>query len=180
MGRWTIDLGTGKVRSEHVDDRACEFPKIDERFYGRPYTKGFLVAGSELWSLDTVICRDIRTGTEDAYTIKPETPELPVAVFEPTFAPRHEGAAEADGYLIVPVSRFMQNVSEFLVFDTQGIADGPIARIELPFQIGWTPHGHWMDFNSGELARSAPAASAATRLAADELHDRGLPLSELA
>jgi hypothetical protein len=25
-------------------------------------------------------------------------------------------------------------------------ATGPITRIELPFRLGWTAHGHWMDF----------------------------------
>jgi carotenoid cleavage dioxygenase len=178
LGRWTIDLGSGKVKAEHVDDRPCEFPKIDERFYGRPYTRGFLVAGSELWSLDTVICRDIQSGNEQSYKIERDSP---VAVFEPTFAPRHEDAPEADGYLIVPVSLFMQNLSEFLIFDTQDIGAGPVARIELPFQIGWTPHGHWMDFNSGELSRQSPAARTATAQVADELHERGgIPVSELA
>jgi len=62
-------------------------------------------------------------------------------VFEPTFAPRHADAPEADGYLILPLSRFMENLSEFLIFDTQDISGGPIARIELPFQIGWTLTG---------------------------------------
>lgn len=23
---------------------------------------------------------------------------------------------------------------------------GPVCKIELPFHMGWTPHGHWMDF----------------------------------
>ncbi|MDT5242440.1 MAG: hypothetical protein QOD97_4638, partial [Mycobacterium sp.] len=61
------------------------------------------------------------------------------------------------------------------------VGAGPVARIELPFQIGWTPHGHWMDFTSGELARSAPASRDATTLAATELTERGgIPLSEFA
>jgi carotenoid cleavage dioxygenase len=178
LGRWTIELSTGTVRSEHVDDRACEFPKVDERFYGQPYTKGFLVAGAELWSLDTLVCRDIPSGKEQSYRIQRDSP---VSVFEPTFAPRHEGAPEGDGYLILPVSRFMENLSEFLIFDTEDVGAGPVARIELPFQIGWTPHGHWMDFTSGELARSAPASRDATTFAATELTERGgIPLSEFA
>ena len=69
-----------------------------------------------------------------------------MSIFEPTFAPRSTDADEADGYLIVPVSRFVEHVSEFLIFDTEGIGAGPITRIELPFQLGWTPHGHWMPF----------------------------------
>lgn len=143
MGRWTVDLVAGTVKSERVDDRAVEFPKVDERFYGKPYEWGFLMAGPEMWSLRTVVRRNVRTGTEDSYTLKTDSP---VSVFEPTFAPRSADAPEADGYLIVPMSRFAEHLSEFLIFDTSDVAAGPIARIEMPFQIGWTPHGHWMDF----------------------------------
>ena len=143
MGRWTVNLSTGQVTSERVDDRAVEFPKVDERFYGKPYEWGFLMAGPEMWSLRTVVRRNVRTGKEDSYTIERDAP---VSIFEPTFAPRSTDADEADGYLIVPVSRFVEHVSEFLIFDTEGIGAGPITRIELPFQLGWTPHGHWMPF----------------------------------
>ena len=55
MGRWTVNLSTGQVTSERVDDRAVEFPKVDERFYGKPYQWGFLMAGPEMWSLRTVV-----------------------------------------------------------------------------------------------------------------------------
>ena len=58
---------------------------------------------------------------------------------------RTPDAPEADGYLIVPICRFMENRSGFLIFDTPDIGQGPITRIDVPFQIGWTPHGHWMD-----------------------------------
>jgi carotenoid cleavage dioxygenase len=164
MGRWTIDLARGNVKSERVDDRAVEFPKIDERFYGRPYEWGFLMAGEEMWSLHTVVRRNVRTGDEDSFKIERESP---ISVFEPTFAPRSANAPEADGYLILPLSRFMENVSEFLIFDTQDIPAGPIARIELPFQIGWTPHGHWMDFAPDEPSLPATrTASAAVPAAA--------------
>jgi carotenoid cleavage dioxygenase len=87
-----------------------------------------------------------------------------------TFAPRGADAPEADGYLILPLSRFMEGLSEFLIFDTQCIAAGPIARIELPFQIGWTPHGHWMDFSaepSIQRSRNADGGSAAAAVPAE-------------
>jgi carotenoid cleavage dioxygenase len=144
-GRWTIDLTAGTVKSERLDDRAVEFPKVDERFYGNNYQWGFLTAGDSLWSLDTVLRRDVRTGAEESYTI--DTEEQSAVLFEPTFAPRSVNAPEADGYLIVPVSHFMENTSEYQIFDTNDFASGPIARIELPFQIGWTPHGHYMNFD---------------------------------
>jgi carotenoid cleavage dioxygenase len=67
-------------------------------------------------------------------------------VFEGTFAPRSPDAHEGDGFFLVPVCRFAERTSEFWIFDTESFSAGPITRIALPFQIGWTPHGHWMDF----------------------------------
>ena len=72
--------------------------------------------------------------------------DQPAAVLEATFAPRKVDSPEGDGYLIVPVSKWAENLGEFLIFDTDDITAGPICRIELPFRMGWTPHGHWMDF----------------------------------
>jgi carotenoid cleavage dioxygenase len=157
IGRWTIDLDSDTVKSELLDDRAVEFPKIDERFYGKPYEWGFMVAGENLWTLDTLVRRNVQTGVEDSYLVKQG--DRMTAVFEPTFAPRSPDAPEGDGYLIVPVSYWMENVSGFQIFDTQQIPAGPVATIDLPFQIGWTPHGHWMDFRG----RQVPANPKGTR-----------------
>jgi carotenoid cleavage dioxygenase len=87
----------------------------------------------------------VRTGKEDVYQV---SSDRHVGVFEATFAPRGPDAPEGDGFLIVPLCRFAESASEFVIFDTEDITRGPITRIELPFQIGWTPHGHWMDFAS--------------------------------
>jgi carotenoid cleavage dioxygenase len=144
-GRWTVDLKSGQVTSERLDDRAVEFPKVDERFYGRPYEWGFLLAGQDLWSLNTFVRRNVRTGNEESFKIESESP---IAIFEPTFIPRSPGSPEGDGYVMMAVSYFMENRGDYLLFDTNDITDGPIARIELPFPLGWTPHGHWMDFRS--------------------------------
>ncbi|MDT5266500.1 MAG: hypothetical protein QOI90_3126 [Mycobacterium sp.] len=143
-GRWTVDLTTGVITSERLDDRSVEFPKVDERYYGKNYEWAFLTAGDSLWSLDTLVRRNVRTGAEESYTIDNE--EQSAVLFEPTFAPRATDSPEADGYLIVPISHFMENTSEYQIFDTRDFASGPVARIDLPFQIGWTPHGHYMNF----------------------------------
>jgi len=146
LGRWSVDLGTGRMTSEVVDDYPCELPKVDERHYGRPYRWGFLIGGQrkdEGMRMDTLVRRHVGSGAEDRYQV---SGEAHTAVFEATFVPRSADAAEGDGYLIVPVCTFGEGASEFQIFDTTDVAAGPITRIELPFQIGWTPHGHWMDF----------------------------------
>ena len=104
-----------------------------------------MAAGESLWSLDTVVRRNVRTGAEESYTL--DTEEQSAVLFEPTFAPRAVDSPEGDGYLIVPISHFMENTSEYQIFDTRDFSAGPVARIELPFQIGWTPHGHYMNFD---------------------------------
>jgi carotenoid cleavage dioxygenase-like enzyme len=150
FGRWTVDLGADRVTTERLDDRPCELPKVDERYYGRPYEWGFLISGETTGSpddpsfrLDSLARRNVRTGAEERYRI---SADAHTGVFEATFAPRSPTAPEGDGFLIVPVCHFGAGSSEFLIFDTEAIDAGPVCHIELPFQIGWTPHGHWMSF----------------------------------
>jgi carotenoid cleavage dioxygenase len=151
FGRWTVDLATGRLTTQLLDDRPCELPKVDERHYGRPYEWGFLISGENTgtpgdpsFRLDSLERRNVRTGAAERVRIA-DDPHT--GVFEATFAPRSPAAPEGDGFLIVPVCHFGAGSSEFLIFDTDGIGDGPVCRIELPFQIGWTPHGHWMSFS---------------------------------
>ncbi|MFE0748336.1 carotenoid oxygenase family protein [Gordonia sp. NPDC058843] len=151
LGRWTIDLTRKTFTSEVLDDVMCELPKIDERFFGRPYDWGVIVGGSPSDSrpgamrMDTLIRRNMRTGEDKRVKLTQDRHESP---FEPAFIPRTVDAPEGDGYIIVPVSKFKEHVGEFQMFDTDDISAGPICRIELPFHMGWTPHGHWMDFRS--------------------------------
>ena len=46
LDRWTIDLSAGKVFEERLDDRAQEFPRIDERLTGLRHRYGYSVAGT--------------------------------------------------------------------------------------------------------------------------------------
>ncbi|WP_197747385.1 carotenoid oxygenase family protein [Mycobacterium florentinum] len=147
VGRWTVNLETGVVSTEVLGDRPVELPKVDERHYGKPYEWAFLTAGDPTadggMRMNTVIRRNVRTGGENVYRV---SDDKHVTVFEGTFAPRSPSSPEGDGFYIVPVSHFAERTSEFLIFDTDSFEDGPITRIAMPFQIGWSPHGHWMQF----------------------------------
>jgi carotenoid cleavage dioxygenase-like enzyme len=151
LGRWTVDLTSDSVRSEILDDVMCELPKIDERFFGRPYRWGHLIGGRDSGAragamrMDTLIRRDMRSGADQRYRLSESNHD---AVLEPAFIPRAPDAAEGDGYLIVPISKFTAHLGEYQLFDASDITNGPIATIKLPFHMGWTPHGHWMDFRA--------------------------------
>lgn len=145
-GRWTIDLSAGTATSERLSDRPAELPKVDQRAYGHGYGTGYMVGGERKrkgMSMKSLFAIDAETASEAVYTIRHDEP---AAVLEPTFAPRKPDSPVGDGYLIVPVSKWAQNTGEYLIFDTDDIPAGPITRIEIPFALGWTPHGHWMQF----------------------------------
>jgi carotenoid cleavage dioxygenase len=146
LGRWSIDLSTGATKSEQLSDRPSELPKVDERFYGKGYKFGFQIGGvvkRKGMSMNSLVVTDMETLADQEYVIRTDQP---AAVLEATFAPRTPEAPEGDGYIIVPVSWWADHRSEFQIFDTHDITKGPICRIDLPFMMGWTPHGHWMDF----------------------------------
>jgi carotenoid cleavage dioxygenase-like enzyme len=146
LGRWSVDLGTGAVKSEVLGDLPRELPKVDERFYGRGHRWGYLVGGDATGAgmrMHSLVVRDIENGSEQAYRLRHDRPAL---VMEPTFVPRTPDAPEGDGYLMVPVSRWTENLGEYVIFDTHDVTAGPVCRIEIPFLLGFTPHGHWMDF----------------------------------
>lgn len=146
LGRWTIDLQTGAAKSEQLSDRPCELPKVDERFYGKGYRWGYQIGGVNKrsgMSMNSLVVTDMKTLSDAEYVIRTDQP---AAVLEATFAPRTPDAPEGDGYLIVPVSWWAEKRGEFQIFDTHDITQGPVCRIDLPFALGWTPHGHWKDF----------------------------------
>ncbi|TGD90042.1 carotenoid oxygenase family protein [Mycolicibacterium sp. CH28] len=147
LGRWTVDLTTGKTTSEQLSELPSEISKVDQRFYGKGHRYGFQIGGKPKkrgMRMDSLIRNDVENITEEVFQIR-GAGEL-AAIMEGSFAPRSLDAPEGDGYIIVPVSRWAENRGEFQIFDTDDITAGPICTIELPFHMGWTPHGHWMDF----------------------------------
>jgi carotenoid cleavage dioxygenase len=94
--------------------------------------------------MNTVMRRNVHTGKEDSYTI---THDRPIGVYESVFVPRAPDAPEGDGYLITPVSYFNERHTDFMIFNAEDLPSGPVAKVVLPFAVGWTPHGHWMDFH---------------------------------
>lgn len=146
LSRWTVDLATGVTKTEQLSDRPSELPKVDERFYGKGYTWGFQVGGvvkRNGMSMNSLVVTNMRTLSEQVYQIRNGEP---AAVLEATFAPRSPTSPEGDGFIIVPVSWWGEKRGEYQIFDTHDITKGPVATIDLPFSMGWTPHGHWMDF----------------------------------
>jgi carotenoid cleavage dioxygenase-like enzyme len=140
LARWTFDLKAGTVKREYVDDLTGEFPRLDERRAGLSYRHGYFAANSALglgnMSFDSLAHIDWATGKKQLYTFpKGDNPG------EPVFVPR--GKDEGDGWLVTTVYRGAENVSDFVVFDAQDVAKGPIGSAAIPRRVPFGFHGNW-------------------------------------
>ena len=142
LARWTFDLaGNGNtIKRDYIDDAAGEFPRFDERRAGLPYRHGYFAANvrEDSFSFDSIAHIDHRTGKKAVHTFAPG--DVPG---EAVFVPRAADAPEGDGWLVAVVYRGNENKSDFVVFDAQDVAKGPIAAAHLPRRVPYGFHGNW-------------------------------------
>lgn len=140
--RWTLDPSAPSdcFRTEVLDDRPGEFPRIDERRSGLPNRFGAYLAGPRVdGAFDALCWRDLQRGQVERFEL-PEGDALSEAVF----VPRHATAAEGDGWLLTVAWRAAENRSDLLVLDTAGLAKGPVATVHLPHRVPFGFHGNWV------------------------------------
>ncbi len=143
--RWTFDLNDASdtIREEQIDDMPGEFPRYDERFGFRKNRHGWF-AGQTTKPGDirtnTLAHIDLRSGKRtDWFTGEGD------ALSEPVFVERSADAAEGDGWIVAVAYRAAENTSEFLVFEAQDVAAGPIASAKMPRRVPFGFHGAWVN-----------------------------------
>jgi carotenoid cleavage dioxygenase-like enzyme len=141
--RWTFDLAdaSNAIGRETLDDLAGEFPRLDERRACLPYRHGWFagVSGTEFDAVfDCIAHVDLSAGSRSVYRF----PEGDVPG-EPVFVPRSADAEEGDGWLVALAYRGNADVSDFVVFDAQDVAAGPIAAARVPRRVPFGFHGNW-------------------------------------
>jgi carotenoid cleavage dioxygenase-like enzyme len=134
---WTIDLQKGTVTERQLDNRAVEFPRIDDRLATLPARYAVSVGDSSLvrYDLSTGAAVEHRFGT-------PQTPGGPgEAVFVPsTSGPADESSGWYIGYVYDPV----RDGSDLVIIDASDFAGAPVARIKLPQRVPYGFHGNWI------------------------------------
>jgi len=141
LRRWTIDVGGAgnTVREALLDDMACEFPRLDDRFMTRPHRHAFLVGGHDAQLMfNRLVHYDRVSGArkvwgDDRYLLG-----------EPVFAARSQAAAEGDGYILTLAYDQSTQLSQLMVFVAADIEQGPVARAMLPLRIPAGFHGTWV------------------------------------
>lgn len=142
--RWTLDLagGSDAIKEEPLDDLDGEFPRFDERQSGLGYRHGWYAAdpsGAKTIKQTAIAHLDLKSGKRQVYELNGGD-----MTSEPVFTPRSADAAEGDGWVTAVVWRAAENRSDFLVFEAQDIAKGPIAIAKLPRRVPFGFHGNWV------------------------------------
>lgn len=137
--RYTMNLETGDVKEEKVDERFIEFPKIDARRQGSPNDIAYALAvthgeRSDV-GFDTLVKYDNRTGERVEHVLSG------MQIDEATFVP--EGSGEDEGFLLAYAYELASNKSQLVVFDAGDLEAGPVARVLLPQRVPHGFHGIW-------------------------------------
>lgn len=137
LDRWTIDVRRGTVRTQRLDERGQEFPRIDERRAGRPYryayTMQVLADGTPS---DTLLRHDLATGgsTSRAFGRGRQLGEF-------VFVPNGPDAGEDEGVLLGYVHDSATELSELAVLDAATL--DTVATVHLPARVPHGFHGTW-------------------------------------
>ena len=143
LWRWIIDMNTGKVKEEQLDDRSADFGRVDDRLVGLPARYGYLMSlpankeaveyGESLYKYDLTNghCWEHKLGSG-------------VKGGEPVFAPASPDAEEDQGWVMCLVHDENTSTFKFLVIDSQDFEFPPVATIELPQRVPYGAHGNWL------------------------------------
>jgi carotenoid cleavage dioxygenase len=140
LERWTIDPVEGKVREETLDDRAQEFPRLNETLQGQRNRYGYGAAfGAYDGDGGPAVKHDLVAGTtvEHDYGNGRKT-------LEPVFVPREGATDEDDGWVMSYVYDSTTDRSDVVILDAQDFTGDPVATIELPVRVPYGFHGNWV------------------------------------
>ena len=144
LTRWTFDLSrnTDDYQWERLNDIACEFPRLDERFIGSKYRYGFVACDTDaefkIGGFNGIGRIDHQTGQLDVYDVGEGR-----ATNEPIFVPKSEHSAEGEGFLLANIYDSARQASQLIILDAENVTDGPLATAYVDHRIPFGFHGNW-------------------------------------
>lgn len=146
MWRWTIDLERGTVDEHPLDERAVEFPRIDDRRLGLPARYAITVGSQQgiapVPRSGNLIRYDLDSGTTEEHRF--ENDGAPGAPGEAVFVPDDPAAGELAGWYLTYVYDPARDGSDLVIIDASDFEGKPVARVRLPQRIPHGFHGNWI------------------------------------
>ena len=141
LHRWRIDLAAGRVTEEALDDRAGDFPRLNDDHAGLPARYGY-VANPRSWgetkvAFEGVVKHDLVAGTSVVHSYGPTA-----LAGEAAFAPDPDRSTEDGGWLLNFVYDEADGTSALVVVDAEAMEE--VARVHLPRRVPLGFHGNWL------------------------------------
>jgi len=144
LERWMIDPISRAVTIRTIDAAPQEFPRIDERRFGRPHTHIYSVAlaagQAERFGPGTSLYRhDLASGTR-------QTHDFGAGRYpgEFVFVPAAPDGPEGTGWLLGLVVDLPHERTELVILDAMRFEEPPIACVHIPHRIPPGFHGNWI------------------------------------
>jgi carotenoid cleavage dioxygenase len=153
LDRWVIDPAAGKVTQQTLNDRAQEFPRVDDRVISRPHRYGYSAVIGEVGQAispltgdfadeaftNALLKHDLAHGTAETHDFGQHA-----TAGEAVFAPAAPAAAEDDGYVFAYVHNPDRGAADLVILAAQDFTAEPVARVHLPARIPLGFHGSWL------------------------------------
>ncbi len=141
--RWTINPSTRRIERHVIDQAPQEFPRIDERRFGRPYRYVYTVSvpldgNPQLFGATTLFKHDLQTGHRRVHQFGDD--RVPG---EFVFVPATADADEDEGWLLGFVIDRAADATDFTILDARRFEAAPLATVRLPHRIPPGFHGNW-------------------------------------
>ena len=138
LHEWRVDVGAGSVTDRPLDDRAGDFPRIDERRTGLEARYGYLGQGPEGHDdeqvFNAVVKYDLAGGTSATAVYGAD-----VVSGEPVFTPDPSSTDEDAGWILNWVHDRTTEESTVVILDAGSLDE--VARVHLPRRVPFGFHG---------------------------------------
>ena len=139
LERWTVNLTTGAIGQQRLDDHSQEFPRIDERRVGKPHRYGYSLSLREQQVQHSVALLKHDLDTNKTITRKFGANREPG---EFIFEPNTTSSSEDDGVLMGFVHDRSTDRSDLMLLDATTL--DTIATVHLPVRVPHGIHGNWL------------------------------------
>ena len=144
LWKWTIDLDTQSCKEEQIDDKPCDFARVDDRRTGLKANIGYAMElnnkAETLTFGNNLFKYNLDKGTREDHFLGDYT-----VGGEPLFAPNPNVNDEKDGYVMSIVHDNEKNQSKLLIIDSDNFSDKAVAEILLPQRVPFGAHGSWLE-----------------------------------
>lgn len=141
LHRWRIDLSSGNVATEQLDDRPADFPRLNDSWAGRDNRYGYLGHSRGPFGdeppFDGVTKYDLHTGTSATHRYGDG-----LVCGEAVFAADPASSAEDGGWLLNYVHDLAADRSSVVVLDASTLDQ--VARVDLPRRVPFGFHGSFL------------------------------------